>query len=112
MPIAWLRGQKSLAANIMIGLLILLMLSYIVMLSLYAYAFGSYGAALFPAAAQPLAKHLLISASLLAITVLNLLSARLIGKAEDWIVLVKLVILLRAWQLSRGHLPWLSLQGG
>jgi amino acid transporter len=72
---------------------VLLWLSYIVMLSLYAYAFGSYGASLFPASAQPLAKHLLISGSLLAITVLNLLSARLIGKAEDWIVLIKLLIL-------------------
>ena len=72
----------------------LLWLSYIVMLSLYAYAFGSYGATFFPAAEQPLWKHVLISAGVVAITGLNLLSADLIGKAEDWIVGIKLVILL------------------
>ena len=69
---------------------ILLWISYIVMLSLYAYAFGSYGASLFPPASQTLWKHVLISGSIVGITGLNLLSAKLIGEAEDWIVLIKL----------------------
>ena len=73
---------------------ILLWLSYIVMLSLYAYAFGSYGASLFPDANQVFLKHLFISLSLIIITGLNLLSARSIGDAEDWIVLIKLMILI------------------
>lgn len=73
---------------------ILLWLSYIVMLALYAYAFGSYGASLFPAASQLIWKHILISASIIGITVLNLLSTRIIGDAEDWIVFIKLAILL------------------
>ena len=74
---------------------ILLWLSYIVMLSLYAYAFGSYGASLFPeSSSHTLWKHVLISASVIGITGLNLLSARLIGEAEDWIVLIKLAILI------------------
>ena len=72
---------------------ILLWISYIVMLSLYAYAFGSYGASLLPASFAMPGKHVLISASIIAITALNLLSARLIGEAEDWIVLIKLAIL-------------------
>ena len=72
---------------------ILLWISYIVMLSLYAYAFGSYGSSLFPPASQLLWKHLLITGSVVGITGLNLLSARLIGEAEDWIVLIKLAIL-------------------
>jgi len=72
---------------------ILLWISYIVMLSLYAYAFGSYGSSLFPAESQNLWKHLLISGSVVAITGLNLLNAKLIGEAEDWIVLIKLAIL-------------------
>ena len=72
---------------------ILLWISYIVMLSLYAYAFGSYGASFFPPASQLLWKHILITASIVGITGLNLLNARLIGEAEDWIVLVKVVIL-------------------
>jgi len=73
---------------------ILLWISYIVMLSLYAYAFGSYGASLLPVSLQGLGKHLLISASVIGITGLNLLSTRLIGEAEDWIVLIKLAILI------------------
>ena len=72
---------------------ILLWISYIVMLSLYSYAFGSYGASLFPASSQTFWKHILISASVIGITGLNLLSAKLIGEAEDWIVLIKLIIL-------------------
>jgi amino acid transporter len=72
---------------------ILLWISYIVMLSLYAYAFGSYGASLFPAGSQAVWKHVLITGSVVVVSGLNLLSARLIGEAEDWIVLVKLVIL-------------------
>jgi amino acid transporter len=72
---------------------ILLWISYIVMLSLYAYAFGSYGASLFPEGTHEFWKHVLISAVVLGITGLNLLNARLIGEAEDWIVLVKLAIL-------------------
>jgi amino acid transporter len=72
---------------------ILLWISYIVMLSLYAYTFGSYGASLFPTASQLLWKHILITGSVVGITGLNLLNAKLIGEAEDWIVLIKLVIL-------------------
>ena len=73
---------------------ILLWLSYIVMLSLYAYAFGSYGAAFVPESFQPLGKHVLTSASIIAITALNMLSAKAIGRAESWIVALKLLILL------------------
>jgi amino acid transporter len=72
---------------------ILLWISYIVMLSVYAYAFGSYGASLFPPASQLLWKHVLITGIVVCITGLNLLSAKLIGEAEDFIVLIKLAIL-------------------
>jgi amino acid transporter len=73
---------------------VLLWLSYVVMLSLYALAFGSYGAAFLPEAWQSTGKHVLISLSVIMITGLNLLSAELIGKAEDWIVGIKVAILL------------------
>jgi amino acid transporter len=73
---------------------ILLWISYIVMLSLYAYAFGSYGATLFPPDSRIFWRHVLISVSIIGITGLNLFKAKLIGEAEDWIVLVKLLILL------------------
>jgi len=72
---------------------ILLWISYIVMLSLYAFAFGSYGSSLFPAGSQAFWKHALISGAILGLTGLNLLSAKVIGEAEDFIVLIKLSIL-------------------
>ncbi len=72
---------------------ILLWISYIVMLSLYAYAFGSYGATLFPTSSHLPWRHILITGGVVVISALNLLSARLIGEAEDLIVLVKLSIL-------------------
>ena len=87
--------DRAFGAGLLTGTLnILLWVSYIVMLSLYAYAFGSYGATFFPAASQVLWRHLLITAAVLAITGLNLLSADIIGKAEDWVVGIKLIILL------------------
>lgn len=73
---------------------VLLWLSYIVMLSLYSYAFGSYGASFFHGPAQVIWKHIFISASIVIITGLNMLSAEVIGKAESYIVALKLAILI------------------
>jgi amino acid transporter len=73
---------------------VLLWLGYIVTLSLYAYAFGSYGAGLFPPAYHPLAKHLLVTGVIVAMTSLNVLGASAMGKAEVWIVGLKTAILL------------------
>jgi amino acid transporter len=73
---------------------VLLWLSYIVMLSLYAFAFGSYAATFLAPSAQVLGKHVLISVVVLAITGLNLFSANIIGEAESWIVGLKVTILL------------------
>ena len=72
---------------------VLLWLSYIVTLSLYAYAFGSYGSSFFSTSAQPLFKHVFISAVIILMTALNLLGAQVIGKAEVWIVVFKMAIL-------------------
>lgn len=76
------------------GFNILLWLSYIVMLALYAYAFGSYGASFFPKSTQTFWKHLLISLIIISIAWLNALSVGTIGKAERWIVAFKVAILL------------------
>jgi amino acid transporter len=76
------------------GLNILLWLSYIAMLSLYAYAFGSYGSSFFPDAVQTMWKHILISGVIVLFTGLNILGSRAVGKSEDFIVALKLVILL------------------
>ena len=76
------------------GINILLWLSYIVMLSLYAYAFGSYGSHLLPEGWQVVGKHVLISGIILLLTVLNLLGSSTVGEAEEWIVGFKVLILL------------------
>ena len=73
---------------------ILLWISYIAMLALYAFAFGSYASALFPESSRFVWKHVLISTGVIAITGLNFLNVELIGKAEEWIVAVKICILL------------------
>ena len=73
---------------------ILLWICYIVMLSLYAFAFGSYAAALFPEGSRHVWKHVLISAAVLGITGLNFLNVEAIGRAETWIVAAKIGILL------------------
>jgi amino acid transporter len=76
------------------GLNILLWLSYIIMLSLYAYAFGSYGASFFPEAAQQVWKHIFISGAIVLFTGLNMLGAKKVGQSETYIVLLKITILL------------------
>jgi len=87
--------DNAFGAGLFTGALnVLLWVSYIVMLSLYAYAFGSYAAAMFPEESRLFWKHVLISGSILGITGLNLLSARFIGEVESWIVAVKVAILL------------------
>ena len=87
--------DRAFGAGLFTGSLnVLLWISYIVMLSLYAYAFGSYGAELVPGGNHGIWKHGLITGSVVAITALNLFSAKLIGAAEDWIVGIKLAILL------------------
>ena len=73
---------------------VMLWISYIVMLSLYAFAFGSYAAAMFPEGSQIFWKHVLLSAAILMVTGLNFLSVELIGRAEQWIVALKIAILL------------------
>jgi amino acid transporter len=75
------------------GMNILLWLSYIIMLSLYAYAFGSYGASFFPAASQSFWRHIFISIVVLLFTFLNVLGAKAVGKSENFIVAIKLTIL-------------------
>ncbi len=75
------------------GMNVLLLMSYIVMLSLYSYAFGSYGASLFPGAHE-FWKHFLISGSIILFTVLNVTGSKLVGESEEYIVALKLLILL------------------
>jgi amino acid transporter len=64
------------------------------MLSLYAYAFGSYGSTFFPEAMQPMGKHILITGAIVIFTILNVLGAKKVGESERYIVATKIAILL------------------
>lgn len=72
----------------------LLWISYMVMLALYAYAFGSYGATFFARHYQPLLRRILINAGIILPALLNLFNAEVISKVEDYIVGLKILILL------------------
>jgi amino acid transporter len=76
------------------GLNVLLWESYIVMIALYAYAFGSYGASYLPAGWGEAGKHVLIVAVILFFTGMNALGANIVGEAEEGIVAFKLAILI------------------
>jgi amino acid transporter len=87
--------NQAFGGGILTGALnVLLWISYIIMLSLYAYAFGSYSASFFSGALQPIMKHLMISGIIILLTVLNVLGSTLVGEAEEWIVGFKLGILI------------------
>ncbi len=92
------------------GLNILLWLSYVVMLSLYSSAFGSYGAVLFPQSQYFFWKHAFITVIVVLLTVLNVLSAKIVGKSEEWIVLFKLLILLVFIGTGIWSVDWHSMQ--
>lgn len=76
------------------GLNVLLWISYVIMLALYANAFGSYGSVFFPAAQATLWKHILITGVIILLTFLNIWSVKAVGKSEEWIVGFKICILL------------------
>jgi len=72
---------------------VLLWLSYLVTLSLYAYACGSYGATFFPPEQHDFWKHIILSGTIVLFTLINIAGATFVGQAEKYIVGVKLAIL-------------------
>jgi uncharacterized protein len=72
---------------------VLLWLSYAVMLALYSHAFGSYAAS-FLHGANGLWRHIFTSGIVVVLTGLNILGAGVVGRAEEWIVGIKLAILI------------------
>ncbi len=91
------------------GMNVLLWLSYVVMLSLYSYAFGSYGSSLLPGSHE-LWKHILISGSIVLFTALNVVGSKLVGESEEYIVGIKLTILLLFAALGFGTINTQKLQ--
>jgi amino acid transporter len=75
------------------GLNVLLWLSYVVMISLYAAAFAGYADSLIPGRPSAVVDHLLLSGIIIAIAILNIARASIVGRAEEWIVAAKVAIL-------------------
>ena len=68
--------DKAFGIDLLTGSLnVLLWVSYVVMLSLYAYAFGGYGATFLPVSLQSIEKPILISLAILSPTILNIFNA-------------------------------------
>lgn len=87
--------DRAFGVDLLTGALnILLWLSYVVMLALYAYAFGSYGATFVAPARYEETRHILITAGILVPAVINTLNAGIIGRAETYAVATKVAILL------------------
>jgi len=72
---------------------LILWLSYLVTIALYAVAFGSYAQTFFGADTVPWLKHLLISLAILLPAAVNLLNAAIVSEAEAVIVGIKLALL-------------------
>ena len=73
----------------------LLWISYIVMLSLYASAFGSYAYTLYSITGnQVLDQHLYASAIIIIATIINYYNVKIVSRIETWAVSVKMIILL------------------
>ena len=72
----------------------LMLVSYIIMLALYAYAFGSYGSALIVGSDVPWLHKSLSAGVIVLFTLINLLGAFMTGRAEDIMVFAKIAILL------------------
>ena len=72
----------------------LMLISYVIMLALYAYAFGSYGSALITGSDVEWIHKLLAVCVIIAFTFINLLGAFMTGKTEDIMVFIKLAILI------------------
>ena len=72
---------------------ILLLLSYVVLLAVYAYAFGSYGAGFFPEQDRGFWLHFLISAAIIGLVVVNVFGTDLVVRSENVFNAVKMLLL-------------------
>ena len=75
------------------GFNILLYLGYIIVISVYAKAFGVYAATLFSSNPSPIIATILAISIILFFTIINLLGAKAVGKSESLIVAIKVGIL-------------------
>lgn len=89
------------------GLNVLLLASYVVMIALYAYAFGSYGAS--TVHGGWLVSHILASLVILAFTIVNAFGAYVSGSVEDALVFFKLSVLVLVAAIGLPLVEWTRL---
>jgi len=70
-----------------------LWLSYLVTLALYAVAFGSYGLTFLPGSQHSWLRPVLVSAGIILPLVINLFSAEVVSRSETLVVVIKLLLL-------------------
>jgi len=88
----------------------LLLISYVIMLALYAYAFGSYGSALIMGDNVSWVHKLLSVVVIITFTLINLLGAFMTGKAEDIMVFIKITILFVFVGVGFSSIDWTHLE--
>ena len=91
-------GDNTLSGSINL----MLWLSYLVTISLYATAFASYAETFFNKP-SPLLHHTLITISILLPTIINLISASFVSKSETVIVLIKVSLLVLVIVAGASH---------
>jgi uncharacterized protein len=72
---------------------ILLLLSYVVLLAVYAYAFGSYGSGLLPLEDRDFWLHLLISTVIVGLVLINIFGTALVIRSENIFNVIKMILL-------------------
>lgn len=86
--------DKAFGHNLLSGSVnVLLWLSYLITIALYAVAFSSYGQTFFSDNTGPWLKHVLISVAILLPVAINLISASFVSKSETLVVIIKIVLL-------------------
>jgi len=86
--------DKAFGHNLLSGTVnLMLWLSYLVTISLYAVAFASYAQTFFPDNTTTWLKHLLISVAILLPGMINLISASFVSRSETLIVIIKIALL-------------------
>ncbi len=87
------------------GLNIMLLASYIVMIALYAYAFGAYGASMLPSFYRE-AYIILVVFAIGSLVLVNFLGAVVSGRVELALVVFKLSVLLFITAIGFGQVDW------
>jgi len=86
--------NRAYGTGVLTGTLnILLCLSYVVLLSVYAYALGAYGAKLLPADDYDFWKHTLITGAVIALAIINYFGANTAIKSENMMNAIKMLLL-------------------